>query len=185
MSLRVFGPEHADPASTFPFPFQGVPGRRRVQRPRRFISSTFAARVSPPAERTLLSSPSVRLRHSAGSLRFSSLSPLHFAADYFGRVERIHYASVQFADFRDRRVGKGRIVRERERGENGEPTEGRKFEGGNSRKRKTVTARRWEKGRWIGVTGGRKGTKGCNVPVSGRVGTTKGARCESRKEHER
>lgn len=33
--------------------------------------------------------------------------PLHFAADYFGRVERIHYASVQFADFRDQRVGKG------------------------------------------------------------------------------
>jgi len=35
------------------------------------------------------------------------LPPLHFATDYFGRVERIHYASVQFADFRDRRVGKG------------------------------------------------------------------------------
>lgn len=45
-------------------------------------------------------------------------------------------------------------------GENGEPTEGRKFEGGNSRKRKTVTAERWEKGRWIGAMGGRKGTRG-------------------------
>lgn len=60
-------------------------------------------------------------------------------------------------------------------GENGKPAEGRKFEGENSRKRKTVTAGRWEKGRWIGVTGGRERTRGRNVPVSGRVGTTKSA----------
>jgi len=40
--------------------------------------------------------------------------PLHFAADYFGRVECIHYAFVQFADFRDRACRK-RIERERER----------------------------------------------------------------------
>lgn len=43
-------------------------------------------------------------------------------------------------------------------GENGEPAEGRKFEGGNSRKRKTVTAERWEREE-DGSTGmeGRKG----------------------------
>lgn len=65
----------------------------------------------------------------------------------------------------------------REGGKRGEreSTKGREFDGGNSRKRKTVTVAKWEKGRWIGMTEERAPGWEGNVPVSGRVGSTKGA----------
>lgn len=116
------------------------------------------------------------LRPSSVTLRaypaFLAPSPRHFDADYFGRVERIHYASVQFADFRDRRVGKGWRAGAAGRGTEwrtggGEEIRGWKFE-------------KEENGDRRG--GGRKedrslrdGRERWNVPVSGRVGTMKGA----------
>lgn len=43
--------------------------------------------------------PPVLVPQTTLSPRYSELSPSPHVADYFGRVERIHYASVQFADF--------------------------------------------------------------------------------------
>jgi len=102
--------------------------------------------------------PLYRLPFLVDAPRVFTATPATFlllTTDYFGRAERIHYASVQFADFWER------VGREGRRGER-ESTEGRKFDGGNSRKRKTVTlVAKWEKGRWIGATEeGRRRRKG-------------------------
>lgn len=124
------------------------------------LSSAFHAAPSPPpswtvylppAERTLLPSAITPARPSPVLVPQTTLSPRYselsaclsfprFVADYFGRVERIHYASVQFADFWDRRGG--RRAAESASG-------GWKFEKEESGDR----VGRREKGRWIGVTG--------------------------------
>lgn len=160
--LAIYPDQESDPVS-LGSPFQSVPGRRWVQRPYRslsLLSSAFHAAPSPPpswtvylppAERTLLPSAITPARPSTVLVPQTTLSPRYselsaclsfprFVADYFGRVERIHYASVQFADFWDRRA------------EGGGPESasgGWKFEKEESGDR----VGRREKGRWIGVTG--------------------------------
>lgn len=106
--------------------------------PRRFVSSAFSRAVYLSRQRGHFYSAALQItvshRHSRGSA-FSpfSLLPL-LPLITFGRAERIHYASVRFADFlnRDMEGNRGEIV---QRTVGGEGTNSR--EGGYSRKRKT------------------------------------------------